>query len=99
MKANIYHTDFAVHPGDFLKEVLDDIGMSQDELSDRLSLPVQVINEIIKMEKNITPTIALKLENVLGIPSHIWIGLEKEYEIALAKIEESKKTPSFLPSK
>lgn len=90
METNIYHSDLAIHPGEFLEETLDAIGMSQAELSNRLGRPVQAINEIIKGKKSVTPATALELEDVLGVPSHIWIGLESEYQIVMAKQAELK---------
>jgi len=85
-----YQSDLAIHPGEYLEEILEDIGMSQAELANRIGRPKQMINEIIKGKKSITPTTALELEDVLGVPSHIWLGLESEYPIVLAKAEELK---------
>ncbi|WP_294956922.1 HigA family addiction module antitoxin [Sulfurovum sp.] len=85
-----YQSDLAIHPGEYLEEILEDIGMSQAELSNRIGRPKQAINEIIKGKKSITSTTALELEDVLGVPSHIWLGLESEYQIVLAKAEELK---------
>ncbi|MDO9303995.1 MAG: HigA family addiction module antitoxin [Sulfuricurvum sp.] len=90
METNRYISDLAIHPGEFLEETLEAISMSQAELSNRLGRPLQAINEIIKGKKSITPTTALELEDVLGIPSHIWIGLESEYQIVIAKQAELK---------
>lgn len=90
METNIYHSDLAIHPGEFLEETIEELGMSQAELANRLGRPVQAINEIIKGKKSITSTTALELEDVLGVPSHIWIGLESEYQIIIAKQEELK---------
>ena len=85
-----YQSDLAIHPGEYLEEILEDIGMSQAELSNRIGRPKQAINEIIKGKKSITSTTALELEDVLGVPSHIWLGLESEYQIVLARAEELK---------
>jgi len=90
MMTNRYISDLAIHPGEFLEETLEEIGMSQVELANRLGRPQQAINEIIKGKKSITSTTALELEDVLGVPSHIWIGLESEYQIVLARQEELK---------
>lgn len=90
MMTNTYLSDLAIHPGEFLEETIEEIGMTQAELSKRLGRPQQAINEIIKGKKSITPETALELEDVLGIPSHIWIGLESEYQMVLAKKEELK---------
>jgi len=85
-----YISDLAIHPGEYLEEILEDIGMSQAELANRMGRPKQMINEIIKGKKSITSTTALELEDVLGVPSHVWLGLESEYQIVLAKAEELK---------
>lgn len=90
METNIYQSDLAIHPGEFLEETIEELGMSQAELANRLGRPVQAINEIIKGKKSITSTTALELEDVLGVPSHIWLGLESEYQIVLARQEELK---------
>jgi HTH-type transcriptional regulator/antitoxin HigA len=87
---NIYNSDLAIHSGEFLEETLEATGMTQSELSNRLGRPLQTINEIIKGKKSITSTTALELEDVLGVPSHIWLGLENQYQIVLAKQKELK---------
>ncbi len=83
-----YQSDLAIHPGEFLEEVLEDIGMSQKELSKRVGRPTQAINEIVKGKKSITSVTALEFEDVLKVPVHIWIGLESEYQIVKAKERE-----------
>ena len=88
MMTNSYNSDLAIHAGEFLEETLKEIGMTQSELSNRLGRPLQMVNEIIKGKKSITSTTALELEDVLGIPSHIWLGLENQYQIVLAKQKE-----------
>ncbi len=90
MATNTYISDLAVHPGELLEETLEEIGMSQAELSNRLGRPVQALNEIIKGKKSITPATAIELEDVLKIPAHIWVGLEAEYQMVKAKQEELK---------
>jgi HTH-type transcriptional regulator/antitoxin HigA len=87
---NTYISDLAIHAGEFLEETLEEIGMTQVELANRLGRPIQAVNEIIKGKKSITSTTALELEDVLGIPSHIWLGLESEYQIVIARQEELK---------
>jgi HTH-type transcriptional regulator/antitoxin HigA len=88
MTTNTYSSDLAIHVGEFLEETLEEIGMTQSELANRLGRPLQMVNEIIKGKKSITSTTALELEDVLGIPSHIWLGLENQYQIVLAKQKE-----------
>jgi HTH-type transcriptional regulator / antitoxin HigA len=83
------HSDLAVPPGEFLAEVLEDLGMSQADLARRMGRPAQAINEIVKGTKSLTPETALQLEHVVGVPAHIWLGLEAEYRLVLARQAES----------
>ncbi|MBI5115261.1 ImmA/IrrE family metallo-endopeptidase [Candidatus Poribacteria bacterium] len=52
--------------------------------------PVQVINEIIKGVKSITPDTAIQLEHVLGTPAHVWLNLENDYQLTKARLQEAR---------
>ncbi len=86
-----YISELAIPPGEYLEEILEDLEISQAELSRRMGRPAQAINEIIKGEKAITPETALQLEQVIGVPAHVWSGLEAEYRLILAKQIENEK--------
>lgn len=79
------HSDLPIPPGEYLAEAIQEYGLSQAELARRMGRPPQAINEIIKGEKAITPETALQLEQVIGVPAHIWTGLESEYRLVKAR--------------
>lgn len=81
-------SDLAIPPGEFLEEELAAIGMTQQDLANRSGRPIQVINEIVRGKKAITQDTAIGLERVLGIPAHLWVNLESEYQLTLARIRE-----------
>jgi len=92
-------SDLAIPPGEYLEEVLEDIGLTQAELARRMGRPAQAINEIIKGEKSITPETAIQLEKVVGVPAYIWSSLEAEYRLIKAsqtEAEDAKKEESLL---
>lgn len=82
-------SDWPIPPGEFLLEVIEDLGISQVELAKRMGRPKQMVNEIIKGTKEITPETALQIADVVGVPAHIWIGLESDYRLILAKQEDA----------
>lgn len=84
------HSDLPVPPGEYLQEVLDELGISQKELAERTGRPHQAINEIVNGRKAITAKTALQLETVLGVPAHIWTGLESDYQLARAGQEQAE---------
>lgn len=92
-------TDIAIPPGEYLEEVLEDMGLNQAELARRMGRPAQAVNEIIKGEKSITPETSIQLEKVLGVPAYIWSNLEAEYRLIIAsqiESESAKKEEAFL---
>ncbi len=79
------YSDLPIPPGEYLGEVIKDLGMSKDELAKRMNRPAGKLSAVFKGEKVITPDTALQLEKVVGVPAHIWTGLEAEYRLALAR--------------
>lgn len=89
MSANdALHSDLPIAPGEYLAEVLAEYAMSQAELARRMGRPAQAINEIIQGQKAITHETALQLEQVLGVPAAVWLGLETEYQLTKARQAE-----------
>ena len=81
-------SDLPVPPGAMLEEELEVRGMTQRELARRAGRPVQVINEIVRGKKAITPETALELEKVLGISAQLWVNLESIYQMTLVRNKE-----------
>jgi HTH-type transcriptional regulator / antitoxin HigA len=88
MATQTLHSDLAIPPGEFLLEVIEDLSMTQAELARRMARPVQAINEIIQGNKEITADTALQLEKVVDVPAHLWLNLESEYRLILARASE-----------
>ena len=78
-------SDLPVPPGELLAETIETVGLSQAELARRMGRPAQAINEIVRGTKEITAETAIQLERVLGVPAHIWLGLEAEYQHTKAR--------------
>ncbi|MBW1896083.1 MAG: ImmA/IrrE family metallo-endopeptidase [Deltaproteobacteria bacterium] len=83
-----FEPDYAVPPGETLKEVMVSLDMTQKGLAIRTGLTVQSLNRIFKGEQPITYETANKLELATGVPSGMWNNLEAQYREQLAKIKE-----------
>ena len=73
------------HPGSLLAEELEVRGMSQRELARRIGRPFQVVNEIVRERKAITAETALQLEAEFGTPAYLWLALQSDYDLAVAR--------------
>ena len=78
-------SNLPIPPGELLAETLEVSGLTQAELARRMSRPAQAINEIVRGAKEITAETAIQLERVLGVPAHVWLGLEAEYQHTKAR--------------
>ena len=85
-----FEPDYAIPPGETLKEVMKSLDMTQKELAIRTGLTVQSLNRIFKGEQPITYETANKLELATGVLSRMWNNLEAQYQEQLAKIKERK---------
>lgn len=86
-----YEPNYAITPGETLKETIESLNMTQKELAIRTGLTEQTIIRIFKGEQPITYETANKLELVTGVPARFWNNLESNYREQLAKIEEKVK--------
>lgn len=88
MATDVIRSDLPIPPGELLAETLETAGLSQAELARRMGRPAQAINEIMRGAKEITAETAIQLERVVGVPAHIWLGLEAEYQHTKARRED-----------
>ena len=77
--------DIAIPPGELLAEEIEARGMTQRQLALAMRRPPSVINAIVRGRKAITPRTAIEIEQVLGTPASVWVGLEAQYRLALAR--------------
>ena len=96
LKKYTFAPDYAIPPGETLKEVMESLQMTQKELAVRTGLTVQSLNRIFKGEQPITYETSERLEMVTGIPVRFWNNLEMQYQEQLVKIEEKKRLKSDL---
>ncbi len=82
-----YEPDYAVPPGETLREILSAVGMSKAELGRRLGRDKHVVTGIIKGHVEITAVLALSLEQALGVPGEFWLALESNYREALEEVD------------
>tara|TARA_B100000959_G_C14993875_1_gene629239 strand:+ start:5979 stop:7058 length:1080 start_codon:yes stop_codon:yes gene_type:complete len=91
-----FDPDYAIAPGETLKETMESMDMSQKELSVRTGLTVQSLNRIFKGEQPITYETANRLELTTGVPAHMWNNLEAKYREQITKIKEHKQLKADL---
>jgi len=95
-KKFFYNPDYAVPPGETIREQMEHYGWSQQELATRLDTTVQTINRIFKGEQPISLETATKLERVLEAPARFWNNLELNYRERLTKLADQARLQADL---
>mgnify|MGYP001608328913 CR=1 FL=1 len=89
-----YPGDFAikVHPGDILREMLDEMRLSQAELARHLNMDPSKINEICRRKRGISAEMAVLLGKAFQISAGTWHNLQKNWELSQVEKTVSKRT-------
>jgi addiction module HigA family antidote len=76
------------HPGVFLQEVLDDLGITAYRLAKDTNMPGSRVDQILKQNRGITVDTAMRLAAYLGTTEQYWLNLQNSYDIANHEIED-----------
>ena len=75
-----------VHPGEILREELEELGLSANALAEKLGVAASRVVEILRERRGVTADTALRLARYFGTTPQVWINLQKEYELRTAEI-------------
>jgi antitoxin HigA-1 len=76
------HFPIQVHPGDILREMLEERGVTQTRLAKHLGTDVARINEVCRRRRGISATMAVLLAKAFGTSAGLWIQLQKNWELS-----------------
>ncbi|WP_433497300.1 helix-turn-helix domain-containing protein [Sphaerimonospora sp. CA-214678] len=82
--------DYAVPPGETLRELLEEKGMTQRELAERAGLSPKHVNQLIHGLVRLTPEVAESLERVVGTPAKLWNRLEADYQSTRIRLRAAR---------
>jgi addiction module HigA family antidote len=85
-----YQPDFAVSPGETLKETMEFKNLTLKELAARTDLTEQSLIRIMKGDQPLTRETAYKLEPVTGITAQFWNNMESRYREQLLLLKEKE---------
>ena len=83
-----YKDIIAFHPGYYVKDVIDDLEMSQCEFAKRLEISDKTLSKLLSGEASLSKEIAKKMSQMLGTSVEVWLELQKKYEDKCCQIEQ-----------
>ena len=75
-----------IHPGEILSEdFLEPMEISINRLARDIAVPPGRISEIVNGKRGISADTALRLARFFGTSPDVWLGLQLEYDLRVAK--------------
>ncbi len=74
-----------IHPGEFVEEILEDLGMSQAALARAIGVSPMRISHVVRGERPVTADLALRFGRAFGQSAQFWINLQSAYDLKIAE--------------
>jgi antitoxin HigA-1 len=74
-----------IHPGEFLAEILTELGISQAEFARRIRVSAMRISHVVKGTRPVTAELALLFGKAFGQSAEYWLNLQTAYDLAQAR--------------
>ena len=88
-----------IHPGEFLADELEEIEITATELSRQIDVPPNRISTIINGKRDVSADTALRLGKFFGTGPELWLNLQKEYDLEVARKREGAELKKIKPLK
>jgi addiction module HigA family antidote len=74
-----------IHPGEFLREILDEKGISQARFARAIGVAPMRISHVVKGARPVTAELALLFGRALGQSPQYWLNLQAAYDLKHAE--------------
>lgn len=74
-----------VHPGVYLKEILDELGVSQYRLAQELGVSAMQVSHVVRGQRPLNAELALRLGRYLDQSPRYWLHLQSRYDVDVAE--------------
>ncbi|MBI3371012.1 MAG: HigA family addiction module antidote protein [Betaproteobacteria bacterium] len=75
-----------IHPGEILyEEFMKPMAVSINALAREIAVPPNRVSDIVDGKRSITADTALRLGKYFGVSPELWLGLQVDYDLRVAK--------------
>jgi len=85
-----YKDIVAFHPGYYIADIIEDMGISQAEFAARLGTNTKTLSCLVNGQANITNDLAKKMSVLMGTSPDVWLNLQNAYDQKVIEIQQAK---------
>ena len=85
-----YNDRVAFHPGYYIKEIVEQSGLTQKDFAKRLDTTPKNLSLLIRGEQNLSIDIAMKLSRMIGTSVNYWLNLQNTYDSLIATFKSDE---------
>ena len=85
-----YNDTIAFHPGYYIKEIIDESGLTQEDFAKRLDTTPKNLSLLIRGEQSLSIDIAMKLSRMIGTSVNYWLNLQNAYDALVAEFKSEE---------
>jgi antitoxin HigA-1 len=74
-----------IHPGEYLKEILDELPITQAQFARAIGISPMRVSHIIKKTRPVTAELALLFGKAFEQSPEYWLNLQRAYDLAVAR--------------
>ena len=87
-----YRDIMAFHPGYYVAEIIEDMGVTQAEFAVRMGTTSKTLSQLVNGQANISNDLAQKLSTMLGTSIEFWLNLQTAFDEKVIEINKAKAT-------
>lgn len=76
-----------IHPGEFLRETLDELDMTQAAFAGAIGVSPMRVSHLLNGSRPVTAEMALRLGRAFGQTPQYWLNLQNTYDLKVAQAE------------
>lgn len=80
-----------IHPGEILREELQELDLSANKFAAKLHVPTNRITEILNGQRSITADTAFRLAIFFGTSAEFWLKLQNSFDLKNIELKSGKK--------
>lgn len=85
-----YKEKVAFHPGYYVKEIIEESGLTQEDFAKRLGTTPKNLSLLVRGEQSLSIDMAMKLSRLMGTSAAYWLNLQQAYDALIVEFKSDQ---------